>query len=67
MYFITKPKYMFVAYSIDYEYGKIDFKVKFTIPFFTKEEAEKYKSNFLNNLQDKSNIMFIVVPLVEEE
>ncbi len=66
MYFVKEPKYMFIAYTVNYEYNTVDFRIKFSVPFFTKEDAESYKQAFVNNLQDTERLLFAIIPLVQE-
>lgn len=65
MYFKSSPKYMFIAYTIDYE-DDVDFRVKFSIPFLTKKDAESYKDTFINNLDNAGHLFFAIIPLFEE-
>lgn len=54
MNFRNPPKYLLIFYTMDNAiYGDFRPTIRSSIPFFTKEEAEKYLDNFIGNAEGK--------------
>lgn len=68
MYYKNPPEYLLIFYTMDNN-NLGDFKptIHSSIPFFTKEEAEKYKANFLNKMgSNDTHILFAIIPARQE-
>lgn len=68
MYYKIIPKYLLIFYTLDYN-GLGDFRptIRSSIPFFSKEEAEKYLDNFIKkSALNDSNILAAIIPAERE-
>ena len=63
MYFKQFPKWAFIMYNVDYDDFHIT--VRNSVPFVTKEEAEKYATEFMENVDDNNKMLFTVIPIDE--
>ena len=64
MYYKIIPKYLLIFYTLDYnDCGDFRPTIRSSIPFFSKEEAEKYLDNFIkkSGLSD-SDILVAIIP-----
>lgn len=54
MNFRNPPKYLLIFYTMDNDiYGDFKPTIRSSIPFFTKEDAEKYLEKFISNAEGK--------------
>ena len=65
MQFYQVPEWLFIIYDTHFECGDFRPTIKSGIPFATKEEAEKYATEFVNNVDD-NKMLFTVIPAVQE-
>lgn len=71
MYYIKIPEWLFIVYSIqknNLEKGCFIPEIHSSIPFATKDEAERYKIDYLNNIESVCDnferiIQFAVIPM----
>lgn len=62
MYYKKSPKYLFILYTVNFEYGDFRPRIKNSIPFVSKEEAEAYMDSFVNNIDDNESVLFAIIP-----
>ena len=65
MYFKQFPEWLFIIYNTHFDCGDFRPTIKSGIPFATKEEAEKYATEFINNVDD-NKMLFAVIPAVQD-
>lgn len=72
MYFKKVPEWLFIIYSIDdrdVSKGRFKPTIESSIPFATKEEAERYRFEYINNIESMYDIdnsittQFAVIPI----
>lgn len=67
MYYKNPPEYLLIFYTMDNNLGDFKPTIHSSIPFFTKEEAEKYKANLLNKMgSNDTHILFAIIPARQE-
>ena len=65
MQFYQVPEWLFIIYDTHFECGDFRPTIKSGIPFATREEAEKYATEFVNNVDD-NKMLFAVIPATQE-
>ncbi|MDD7280308.1 MAG: hypothetical protein PUH30_12405 [Oscillospiraceae bacterium] len=72
MFFKKVPEWLFIIYSIDnrdVSKGRFKPTIESSIPFATKDEAEQYKLEYINNIESMYDIdnsittQFAVIPI----
>lgn len=71
MYYKKVPEWLFIVYYIDandFRNGCFTPRIQNSIPFATKDEAEKYKIDYLNNIETVCDnferlTQFAVIPM----
>lgn len=67
MNFRNPPKYLLIFYTVNNgDLGNFKPTIHNSIPFFTKEEAEKYLENFISNAEGKYiDVLTSIIPALE--
>lgn len=64
MHYKIVPKYLLVLYTLDYnDCGDFRPTIRSSIPFFSKDEAEKYLDDFIKkSALSESDILVAIIP-----